>query len=80
MTDEHNGKDRRKFHFNKEVSLGHVLQLIVIVGALVMVARDFDYRITILEQGRLYTDRSLSEIKETLKSIDRKMGRTALGQ
>jgi len=80
MTDEHNGKDRRKFYFNKEVSLGHILQMIVIVGALIMVARDLDSRIIILEQSRVYTDRALAEIKETLKSIDRKMGRTALGQ
>lgn len=78
MSDK-NGNERRGFHFNKEVSLGHVLQLIVIVGSLLVVARDFDNRLVILEQYRVYSDKTMAEIKDTLKSIDRKLTPSRVG-
>jgi hypothetical protein len=75
MPRDYDGENRRKFHFNREISLGHIIQAVVILGTVIVYANKLEARIVTLEVTKDFTEKAIVEIKDTLKEISRKLDR-----
>ena len=74
MSDYNGNNNRRKFHFNREISLGHIVQAVVILATVFVYANRLEARIVTLEVTQAFTEKALNEIKDTLREINRKLG------
>lgn len=83
-TDDYEGSDRRQWHLDKTVNIGHLLTTITMVATLLVVLSKFDTRVTVLEQHIEYqkqtnaqhsqADNELkSALREGLEKIDQKL-------
>lgn len=75
MRDTYEGPNRRKFHFNREISLGHLLQAAVILSMVFVFATKLENRITVLEVTQDFTGKGIVEIKQMISDINRKLDR-----
>jgi hypothetical protein len=73
--DQYEAPNRLKFHFNREISLGHVLQAAVILGMVFVFATKLENRITVLEVTQDFTGKGIAEIKQMVADINRKLDR-----
>jgi len=64
-----NGGERRRWHFEKSVSAGHIIGALAIVGSFVLYAQTVENRFTKLEVTVAYTKEALKAISDDVRVI-----------
>lgn len=78
------GDDRRKWHFEKTINVGHLITTITVAVSVVVWAMKMDARVTVLEDARVQQARFnekqetadkeiLAAVREHLKDINAKL-------
>ena len=69
MSNGPNGDERRRWHFEKSVSAGHIIGALAIVGSFFLYAQTVENRFTKLEVTVEYTKESLKTIASDVRVI-----------
>ena len=72
MPDRDTMTDRREWHLDKSLSVGHILTTIMILGALAVQYAQFSARLAVLEVNAQQNGNSVSQILDNQRRIDAK--------